>query len=75
MVQIRQLADANITNPNPALDLQLEQSQYLLAVAEHQDQAAFAKLFGFFAPKIKAFGLKQFRHEALAMDLVQETMS
>ncbi|MCE0557751.1 MULTISPECIES: sigma-70 family RNA polymerase sigma factor [unclassified Motilimonas] len=75
MYQTSQLADANIKKPDPNLDIQPELNQHLLAVARDQDKAAFAKLFAFFAPKIKAFGLKQFRQEALAMDLVQETMS
>lgn len=75
MYQTNQLADATINNSDSTFDAQPELNQYLLAVASDQDRAAFAKLFAFFAPKIKAFGLKQFRQEALAMDLVQETMS
>ncbi|MFO6424619.1 sigma-70 family RNA polymerase sigma factor [Motilimonas sp. KMU-193] len=75
MYQTSQLADATINKSESTIDAQPDLNQYLLTVASHQDKAAFAKLFAFFAPKIKAFGLKQFRQEALAMDLVQETMS
>lgn len=47
----------------------------LLDVANQRSKAAFADLFKFFAPKIKQFGFKQFRNEAQALDLVQETMT
>jgi RNA polymerase sigma-70 factor (ECF subfamily) len=52
-----------------------ELSHWLERVAEDQDRAAFTKLFEFFAPKIKRFGLKQFGDEAQANELVQNTMT
>ncbi|QTH73124.1 sigma-70 family RNA polymerase sigma factor [Pseudoalteromonas xiamenensis] len=50
-------------------------SEALVAVSESRDKKAFAKLFDYFAPKIKRFGIKQLRPEALAMELVQDTMT
>ncbi|OHU85413.1 RNA polymerase subunit sigma [Pseudoalteromonas amylolytica] len=47
----------------------------LCKVAQHRDKRAFAQLFEYFAPKIKRFGVKQFGNEALAMELVQETLT
>ncbi|MFC3033807.1 sigma-70 family RNA polymerase sigma factor [Pseudoalteromonas fenneropenaei] len=52
-----------------------ELSDALDAVARHRDKRAFATLFRHFAPKIKRFGLKQFGSEALALELVQDTMT
>ncbi|WP_295898617.1 sigma-70 family RNA polymerase sigma factor [uncultured Vibrio sp.] len=50
-------------------------SVYLSQVAVSQDKDAFTKLFEFFAPKIKRFGIKQFKDESLANELVQDTMT
>ncbi|MCK6264213.1 sigma-70 family RNA polymerase sigma factor [Vibrio sp. ZSDE26] len=50
-------------------------SVYLSQVAESQDKDAFTKLFEFFAPKIKRFGIKQFKDDSLANELVQDTMA
>ena len=48
---------------------------YLLAIAEHQDEQAFALLFDDFAPKIKAFSLAaQPGANMVADELVQEVM-
>lgn len=47
---------------------------WLKLVATKQDKEAFAELFKWFAPRIRAHGLQRFKQEALAMDLVQETM-
>ncbi|MGX9419102.1 sigma-70 family RNA polymerase sigma factor [Vibrio sp. RC27] len=55
--------------------LHSELSLWLRRVAEDQDKVSFTKLFKFFAPKIKNFGIKQFNNEAQANDLVQETMT
>ncbi len=52
-----------------------ELSSYLTQVAENRDKAAFTRLFHYFAPKIKRFGIKQLGSEAQAMELVQETMT
>ena len=44
------------------------------AIARRQDQAAFATLFAFFAPRIKSFMLRSGVGEARAEELAQETM-
>ncbi|KZN39141.1 hypothetical protein N474_10295 [Pseudoalteromonas luteoviolacea CPMOR-2] len=50
-------------------------TQALIKVATHADKKAYAYLFSYFAPKIKRFGIKQFGSEAMAMELVQDTMT
>lgn len=52
-----------------------ELSHWLTLVAQNQDKAAFTRLFEFFSPKIKRFGIKQFNNEAQANELVQDTMT
>jgi RNA polymerase sigma-70 factor, ECF subfamily len=44
------------------------------AIAAHQDRAAFASLFAYFAPRIKTFMLRSGSSEASAEELAQETM-
>lgn len=44
------------------------------AVAARHDRSAFAKLFTYFAPRLKAFGLRQGTNPAAAEELVQEAM-
>jgi RNA polymerase sigma-70 factor (ECF subfamily) len=46
----------------------------ILAIAAHQDRAAFAALFAFFAPRIKTFMQRSGVSEASAEELAQETM-
>ncbi|RCU45116.1 MULTISPECIES: sigma-70 family RNA polymerase sigma factor [Corallincola] len=46
----------------------------LVSVATDRDKRAYASLFAYFAPRLKAFGMKQFGQEAQAMELVQETL-
>ncbi|KAF7764591.1 RNA polymerase sigma-70 factor, ECF subfamily [Pseudoalteromonas citrea] len=50
-------------------------SEALVEVAEQRDRNAFSVLFKYFAPKIKRFGIKQYGSEAMAMELVQDTMT
>ncbi|KXI29927.1 RNA polymerase subunit sigma [Paraglaciecola hydrolytica] len=52
-----------------------ELAAWLEAIGSRRDKVAFAQLFRFFAPKIKNFGRLQFKNEAEAMELVQETMT
>ncbi|MEO5806658.1 sigma-70 family RNA polymerase sigma factor [Devosia sp.] len=49
-------------------------TELLRRVAEWRDKAALAGLFGLFAPKIKSMMLKLGASDALAEDLVQETL-
>jgi RNA polymerase sigma-70 factor (ECF subfamily) len=53
---------------------QLKINLWLKLVATEQDKEAFSELFKWFAPRIRAHGMQRFKQEALAMDLVQETM-
>lgn len=48
---------------------------WLVAVANHRDRAAFRALFNHFGPKIRAFGFARLSQQGLAMDLVQETLT
>lgn len=50
-------------------------SACLHLVAKQKDKKAFTYLFNFFAPKIKRFGLSKFNNEAMANELVQDTMT
>ncbi|WJG08407.1 sigma-70 family RNA polymerase sigma factor [Aliiglaciecola sp. LCG003] len=52
-----------------------EMSQYLQIVAEDRCTRSFSKVFGYFAPRLRSYALKQIGNEALAMELVQDTMS
>jgi RNA polymerase sigma-70 factor (ECF subfamily) len=52
-----------------------ELTEWLLAVAEKRDKAAFTLLFRFFAPKIQRIASQKFANSAQAADVVQETMS
>jgi len=46
----------------------------LIAIAERQDQEAFARLFQHFAPRVKAYMLRGGADAAAAEDVAQETM-
>ncbi|ABO23343.1 sigma-70 family RNA polymerase sigma factor [Shewanella loihica] len=65
---------ANIKT-QPETQVPAELSTWLVRVADARDKQAFTRLFQFFAPKIKRFGIKQLGNEAQAHELVQETMS
>lgn len=49
-------------------------SQLVGAIATRQDRAAFAELFTYFAPRVKAYLLRLGAAPAAAEDLAQETM-
>ncbi|WP_019674574.1 sigma-70 family RNA polymerase sigma factor [Arsukibacterium perlucidum] len=46
----------------------------LTLVAINQDKAAYAELFKYFAPRLRAFGIKMFGNEQQAMEMVQDAM-
>jgi RNA polymerase sigma-70 factor (ECF subfamily) len=52
-----------------------EMAQYLSVVASARCKLSFSKVFSFFAPRLRSYALKQMGNEALAMELVQDTMS
>ncbi|MCW8107422.1 sigma-70 family RNA polymerase sigma factor [Alteromonas ponticola] len=56
-------------------DCASEMSDYIVAVAETRCKASFGKVFSYFAPRLRSYALKQMGNEALAMELVQDTMS
>jgi RNA polymerase sigma-70 factor (ECF subfamily) len=49
-------------------------SRLIAAMAERQDRAAFATVFSYFAPRVKAFLLRGGLNEAGAEELAQETL-
>ncbi|MGQ8365043.1 sigma-70 family RNA polymerase sigma factor [Glaciecola sp. 1036] len=53
----------------------VEMAQYLDTVANKRCKIAFSKVFSYFAPRLRSYALKQMGNEALAMELVQDTMS
>jgi len=52
-----------------------EMSAYLDTVAKQRCKLSFSKVFSYFAPRLRSYALKQMGNEALAMELVQDTMS
>jgi len=46
----------------------------LTFVALKRDQQAYADLFNYFAPRLRAFGMKMFGNEQQALEMVQDTM-
>lgn len=48
--------------------------QALTFIAVDRDKHAYSQLFSYFAPRLKAFGLKMFGNEQQAMEMVQDTM-
>ncbi|MCO5070207.1 MAG: sigma-70 family RNA polymerase sigma factor [Rhizobiaceae bacterium] len=65
----------SMTAPRPGAQLSAEESRRLLVeVAAAQDRTAFAALFAFYAPRVKAFMLRFGMTAPVAEDLAQETM-
>lgn len=60
-------ADAGTLSPEEAIRL-------ISAVAKGRDRAAFAALFGFYAPRLKAFMVRSGMTASAAEDVAQETM-
>lgn len=52
-----------------------EMSEYLRKIAEQRCRVSFSRLFSFFAPRVKSYALRQIGNDALAMELVQDTMA
>ncbi|SEA48579.1 RNA polymerase sigma-70 factor, ECF subfamily [Alkalimonas amylolytica] len=63
------------TNDENAPEIRTGQWEDALSfVAVHQDKAAYSELFSYFAPRLKAFGMKMFGNEQQALEMVQDTM-
>lgn len=76
----RQTPRATVNNANTANDAAKKaEAQHLAGllanVAETRCRRAFSELFRHFAPKLLAYGSRQFGNEQTASDLVQETMT
>ncbi|MFT4655394.1 MAG: RNA polymerase sigma-70 factor (ECF subfamily) [Patiriisocius sp.] len=56
-------------------DCSVEMSGYLDTVAKQRCKVSFSKIFSYFAPRLRSYALKQMGNEAIAMELVQDTMS
>lgn len=57
------------------VDVSVELAGYIEAVAEKRCKLSFGKVFQYFAPRLRSYAIKQLGNEALAMELVQDTMS
>jgi RNA polymerase sigma-70 factor (ECF subfamily) len=51
-----------------------QQTQWMLAVRDERDRAAFAKLFDHFAPRLKGFAIRSGASNAHAEEIVQEVL-
>lgn len=51
-----------------------EQTRWMLAVRDSGDRAAFARLFDFYAPRVKAMAMRGGTPAALAEDIAQDVM-
>ena len=63
------------TNTSKPKDCAEEMSALLMEVAAERCKRSYAKVFGYFAPRLRSYALKQMGNEALAMELVQDTMT
>ena len=60
--------------PPPAPPARLDAEACIVAIAQARDRAAFAALFGYFAPRVKSYLLRHGAPPAAAEDLAQEAM-
>ena len=51
----------------------VEMSDYLVEVAQKRCKASFARVFNYFAPRLRSYALKQMGNEALAMELPENS--
>lgn len=63
------------TQQPPGPEIANEMSTYLQTVASERCKASFAKIFHYFAPRVRSYALKQMKSDAQAMELVQETLA
>lgn len=64
----------DLTTTEPVLRDIGQWEQALSLVALTRDKAAYQELFGYFAPRLRAFGIKMFGNEHQAMEMVQDTL-
>ncbi len=65
------MSSPNEITPVPVLG---QWEEALTVIAVHRDKKAYAELFSYFAPRLKAFGIKMFGNEQQSMEMVQDTM-
>jgi len=63
---------SNVRQPKECAD---EMSSYLTKVATARCKVSYSRIFSFFAPRVKSYALRQMGNDALAMELVQDTMA
>lgn len=64
----------NVVKMTTQDNLQPNWAEALTFVAVKRDKSAYADLFRYFAPRLRAFGMKMFGNEQQAMEMVQDTM-
>jgi RNA polymerase sigma-70 factor (ECF subfamily) len=47
----------------------------MVKVALERSQAAYAEVFSYFAPRLRSYAMAQVKNEAIAMEVVQDTMT
>lgn len=67
--------DAKYANQVMPKECALEMSAHLERIGSQRCKRAFSIVFNYFAPRLRSYALKQMGNEALAMELVQDTMS
>lgn len=65
----------NLHTPHAPTDESQHLARLLTRVAKTRCRRSFSELFRHFAPKLQAYGSRQFGNEQAAADLVQETMT
>ena len=55
-------------------EVDVDWREVLRAVAEQRDRVAYAKLFRHFAPRLRAFGMRQLGQEQLALEMGYKVM-
>jgi RNA polymerase sigma-70 factor (ECF subfamily) len=69
----RRISASGMTDPNTLSD-RLDHPVLIRAIAQRQDRSAFAMLFRYFAPRIKAWMLRAGASPTAAEEMAQETM-
>jgi RNA polymerase sigma-70 factor (ECF subfamily) len=64
--------DGSMTDAVPPTQSEWEQA--LALVALKRDKNAYSALFNYFAPRLRAFGMRMFGNEQQALEMVQDTL-
>lgn len=63
-----------LQDPDPGAD-RAAQAEWMRAIAEAQDEDAFARLFAFFAPRLKSYLMREGAADEAAEEIAQEVMT